>query len=950
MAKGKRKRKGKGKHWDGPRRMGSLRQITAAVFHKTDLDEMAERDELGAAVVKELEAHVAKSLEEMQRSGVVRRVPNGWEATADPELLGQHLERIRDSHPEGVETRRRDLMERIAALRTDEREQGELAQELFLTQRELTQKLEGMLLEGSTSTDGERATLDDVFASDNGGAALALLRVIQPRLGLRDSEMDEPPAYLTGWREMESEDWGWFADNVIPAIRGTESQVLGLLLEAMLAHAQRTGVMKDVSMAVSGEGDAAKLIGMITDPETGKIIGVQPGTPASRLTHEQIAELAGLEWEQGTTYQPHAGDRMTAEDDVGQRVMDEAREQAVRDAADKGNPMAKRILEQIQEGVPPEEALASAGYHPVMHSVGSGEVDDSELRRLLGSMPDVSEDASDRRLRPWLRMWPEGEADGVRLYEGDPGLPVSYVGLSNLVAQGEAESFTARLSIQGLRQAIMPNAMHRVRGAWRCHQTDRTFVRLAMDVTMRDGKTLPVLHDVLGPTWEALRGDGPRVPANIYIHPGVENIDTFARGDFTAMPQDAERGDDMPIWAGARAFNGVWKACTQLAQIGHGAVQKGVDVVEFTKQTTLPKLLEELGGEDVSDAERDAILVHTRGKIGMAMTTLAGMRTATELLVDPDQIMALPDFDTWDGAINYAEQLHLPFEGVFLDLEGPAKACVVTETNRGGAVVVVRGAHVSRAVLGDNDSPLIVMPYGGAVMREQSDLARTYSPLGMFVFGEQPRGSGKVFAVQAALDGGYVHSHLACDPAYTLNDDAGMQLTKIAPPVAGSRCVAYTTHDAEPDMQLLQPRIDMAAATLTHAAFVALKALFLLDMSNVEIVTAPVSRQVRRQAERKGETIALSVHVHSNSKRYTERSGDGRHIEYSHRFRVRGHVKHYPIGTRMADARPDKCKPCPRCGTCRRIWTPPFVKGDPDKPLVLKSLVLDRDDAPVDDE
>jgi len=123
-------------------------------------------------------------------------------------------------------------------------------------------------------------------------------------------------------------------------------------------------------------------------------------------------------------------------------------------------------------------------------------------------------------------------------------------------------------------------------------------------------------------------------------------------------------------------------------------------------------------------------------------------------------------------------------------------------------------------------------------------------------------------------------------------------------------------------------------------AEMAYSVLFLLDSANVELVEGSPNRQERRAVERRGGRVALTVRVSSPKRRPRDDHDQRKHIDYSHRFEVRGHYKHFPRGTRLADHDPSNIKPCPRCNECRRIWCPPFVKGPEDKPLIPKVRVV----------
>jgi hypothetical protein len=137
----------------------------------------------------------------------------------------------------------------------------------------------------------------------------------------------------------------------------------------------------------------------------------------------------------------------------------------------------------------------------------------------------------------------------------------------------------------------------------------------------------------------------------------------------------------------------------------------------------------------------------------------------------------------------------------------------------------------------------------------------------------------------------------------------------------------------------------MFAATMTGTAVrQTLKVLYLLDSTNVELAPAPVTRQVRRNAERQGARIAWTVRL-----RQTTRAEQGDQPagtrEYSHRFEVRGNFAHYAAGTWLYEhSAPEEIKPCPRCGTCRRVWRPAHIKGPRDRPLAIKIRRIEFDD------
>lgn len=131
--------------------------------------------------------------------------------------------------------------------------------------------------------------------------------------------------------------------------------------------------------------------------------------------------------------------------------------------------------------------------------------------------------------------------------------------------------------------------------------------------------------------------------------------------------------------------------------------------------------------------------------------------------------------------------------------------------------------------------------------------------------------------------------------------------------------------------------VETAKTAVADAADLCTAVLWFLDSANVELAEASPSRQERRAIERKGGRVAMTVQVRQRKVRPASQSS-GNRIEFNHRFEVRGHYKHVTHGPH---AKPDKLKPCPRCGVCRREWVPPHVKGPEDKPLIPKVRALE---------
>ncbi len=106
-----------------------------------------------------------------------------------------------------------------------------------------------------------------------------------------------------------------------------------------------------------------------------------------------------------------------------------------------------------------------------------------------------------------------------------------------------------------------------------------------------------------------------------------------------------------------------------------------------------------------------------------------------------------------------------------------------------------------------------------------------------------------------------------------------------------------------PEQFAKHPDLTWNENKLAHVAWASFKVVRFLESANVDIADTIVSRQVRRNAQRKNLRIASTVTVRSPRSRRAATFGDSTsHREFSHRFEVAGHYKHYGPGTRIFDA------------------------------------------------
>jgi hypothetical protein len=177
-------------------------------------------------------------------------------------------------------------------------------------------------------------------------------------------------------------------------------------------------------------------------------------------------------------------------------------------------------------------------------------------------------------------------------------------------------------------------------------------------------------------------------------------------------------------------------------------------------------------------------------------------------------------------------------------------------------------------------------------------------------------------------------------------DDPGHQMSSGVWPIECRRI------DSEPEHQWIETIPREAEKAYSESLVVArlaervLRAIYLLEAHNVELVETPhISRQVRRQAQRKGTPISLAVTIRRTQRRPGRQAG-GTGREFTHSFERMGGYWHVTRGPHVTD--PEKLKPCaewktrhPWSQVCRREYHgPSFVDAGPGKPFVPKTRRL----------
>lgn len=308
----------------------------------------------------------------------------------------------------------------------------------------------------------------------------------------------------------------------------------------------------------------------------------------------------------------------------------------------------------------------------------------------------------------------------------------------------------------------------------------------------------------------------------------------------------------------------------------------------------------------------------------------------------PSQLNAIDDdiFPNLASAVDYARQARMPFEFIYLDFtpdngEQPVIVDLSDGENKDAA------AELAGVAIAEN--PEVELTVMVPVVKMPNKRIYTVSGMPYLLWNDPaPETDKQDYGTLPVTwwEGKDLEARFFNGPAvqWMLKDDG--------PPAAGGYFGAL--HESRIDYSSSDPGKDPGSQySLRNAAVsalvmnLALKVLFLLDSTNIELAPVALSRQSRRQAERKGTGIASTIRVKRSKKAEPSGSG-GQSVKFDHQFEVRGNFAHYGPDTKLyRHSDPVHIHPCPRCGTCRRIWRPPHIKGPTDKPLVVKVRRID---------
>lgn len=309
-----------------------------------------------------------------------------------------------------------------------------------------------------------------------------------------------------------------------------------------------------------------------------------------------------------------------------------------------------------------------------------------------------------------------------------------------------------------------------------------------------------------------------------------------------------------------------------------------------------------------------------------SVTAASSLVRSRPVVCPPDQLSAIDDevFPDLASAVRYASESRLPFESILLDFT-PA-------SGRQAATIEWQGPP------GHGAAPPAQLR-GMIVSSSENDRLTYFCPI-ISVDGGPPELVGLVDVEWDQLDPPPSPQRIARRVAHFeprfYTGSAIQELLGDQGPPAGGFFLAATPED--PTDQDAEDRAFFLAGAVAVFFTEALKVLYLLDSTNIELAEVDLPRQSRRRAARKGTPIASEIRISRGKSRSTDNAAhqpdDAR---LSHQFEVRGNFAHYGPDTYLYQhSDPEHLKPCPRCGRCRRVWRPPHIRGPEDKPLVVK--------------
>lgn len=419
-----------------------------------------------------------------------------------------------------------------------------------------------------------------------------------------------------------------------------------------------------------------------------------------------------------------------------------------------------------------------------------------------------------------------------------------------------------------------------------------------------------------------------------------EAIEDFIRSNLTAPLVQHRTLPPRPKWANARSFNKTWDSLLS-NQPRQSDVAQGIPLSP-----------------------------------GMTLSNFAftPFVNAHLCVVDPELVMCMDDMpmaEMW----RYAMRHKAPWDPVYLDFEGyggvvPEVECAEGTAKIYGAVVWTPSefGHVD----GNARPNLAIAPIGGAAYLKAKagwgflDDGSVDHRTGITEQAERERIAWWEYVVMGiGLFGGIS----ASKPIYVLGRDensTGVDLVHVSrnglAAFSGDKESEFLDSMHEGAILTCASIKDVAKEnvqrgewesqvlhhgdTIMRMCAKVMQTLFFIENAPIDIGPEQMSRQVRRNAQRKGEGIADIVTIRGKQAKSQPREEGTKEVEWSHRWLRRGYWRHLS-DERYLRNRPDKVTPCDRMppercpnGECIKVRIDPVICGPDDKPFIAKSSVL----------
>lgn len=342
---------------------------------------------------------------------------------------------------------------------------------------------------------------------------------------------------------------------------------------------------------------------------------------------------------------------------------------------------------------------------------------------------------------------------------------------------------------------------------------------------------------------------------------------------------------------------------------------------------------------------------------------------AQVLVVDPElgePVIEHKDAYSLAEALKWAKSAILPYNPLYLDLEGPGGRPTLLDIpiigeNGESVRTGLRGAILYR----DESDKLVIYPVGGDYylhdmaqppeIRDRAIFGESlHESYGFVIVGEETGERTSRWTPIKAVDTLGRRMNLEAPVWTTTQNDleslaeaTGPEFSAIDIPLMigttqyGSFGDTHGQHALDLKEEEVAPDLDKALFAVAFQVRAALNILQFAQASNVELVEAPVEPRIIKRAQKRNWDLRIArivkiPHTQRRNVNRGEPTGQTRH--YTHIHKVAAHTRHLQMHTRAAQNRPDLVTPCPRHGQCRKVAVREHFRGTGE--YVAKTRIL----------